>query len=257
MILSIDGAKGHLGACVMDGDHTERVHIRVFTPNNDPLGCAREIIGWIDDLDAPIHIVSAEQHAFTANARSVEASGRRDQGGIAWKLGWVSGVVAGVVAFHYRAELRAIPVGTWRSTMLAQLKTDGQDRVGQPSRRALARRLRDDVKIERGDGEAVIVRYVNCGHPWVAKDLNALTRGHPDLCPTCNPPATTKADPGEDLKRQAVEGALRRWPEVFDPFVAATRSRARERADGPPHLLVGVSDAAEATWQAWHVARKQ
>ncbi len=255
MILAIDGAKGRLGAAILDADNLEQVHIRTYTPEDAPVSCARDLLSWIEDLDAPIHIVAAEEHSFTANARSVEASMRYDQGGIAWKLGWVSGVVAGVVAFDRRAELRRVKVSTWRSTMLAQLKADGQERVGQPSRRALERRLRDDVRFERGDGTAVVVRYVNCGHPWVAADLNQLTKGHPDLCPTCNPPARKAPDPGDDLKRQAVEGALRRWPVPFEAFVAAARGRARVHADGPPHHLEGVSDAAEAAWIGWHVAR--
>ncbi|WP_329514316.1 hypothetical protein, partial [Lacticaseibacillus paracasei] len=110
MILGIDGAKTRLGAAAYDAD-LDHMHARTFTPGEAPLSCARDVLTWIADLDAPISIVGAEQHAFSAGAKSPV-----DQGSVAWKLGWVSGVVAGVVAFDRRADLVDVPVSTWRAT---------------------------------------------------------------------------------------------------------------------------------------------
>jgi hypothetical protein len=252
VILGLDGGNTRTGAAVIDPEHPERIHVRVFTPDDDPVGCARAVLTWVHELDAPIHLVGAEEHAFTASAKQIARTKRSNQGEIAWKLGWISGVVGGVVAFDRRAKLVSVPVSTWRASMLARIRADNVTRATS----GRARRLRDDVEVLRGAGEALVVRYVNCGHLWTAPDLNALTRGRPDLCPTCNGPAP-RADDDDAMKRAAVEAALAAWPDPFGALVAATRKRARSNAEAPPHQLVGVSDAAEAAWIAWHLTRER
>lgn len=200
--------------------------------------------GWVDELverfaRAPA-VVGVECNDFT---RQEDERGR-NQGLVAWRQGWMACTIASAIPCDRPPML--IQGRAWRATMLRELGKP------KPSARRVtaAKGPPPPVAVDRDDRDGFVVTWRECGHTWTAPSLDALFR-KPIDCPVCTRATSTGDDIAAAWKAIAVDGALERWGEAFADLVSRARKRAKPTT--PTHRLVGVSDACEAAWIAWHV----